>query len=109
MGWLELLRRYAPSWLLQLPALVSANEGAALQLRVGNTIRERMLRELAEALEAVTAEYPVLLVLEDLHWSDASTVDWLAYRHGGGRGRGCWWWGRIGRSRPSCGRIPSAP
>jgi hypothetical protein len=28
--WLELLRRYVPSWLLRLPALMSADEGATL-------------------------------------------------------------------------------
>ena len=38
-----------------------------------------MLRELAEAIEAVTAERPLVLVLEDLHWSDVSTLDWLAF------------------------------
>ena len=38
---------------------------------------QRMLRELAEALEACTAAHPLLLVLEDLHWSDASTVEAL--------------------------------
>ena len=76
---LQLLRRYAPSWLLQLPALVSGDEFADLQRRTGNATRERMLRELAEAVEELTAEHPVLLVLEDLHWSDGSTVDWLAY------------------------------
>jgi predicted ATPase len=38
-----------------------------------------MLRELAEAVEVLTAEQPLLLVLEDLHWSDVSTLDWLAY------------------------------
>jgi predicted ATPase len=37
--------------------------------------RERMLRELAEALEALTTERTLVLVLEDLHWSDASTLD----------------------------------
>src|SRR5207248_9331505 len=36
---------------------------------------ERMLREVCEALEALTAETPLVLVLEDLHWSDLSTVD----------------------------------
>src|ERR671925_134687 len=40
--------------------------------------RARMLRELAEGLEALTAERPVVLVLEDLHWSDPSTVEALA-------------------------------
>jgi tetratricopeptide (TPR) repeat protein len=38
-----------------------------------------MLRELAEVVEALTATRPVVLVLEDLHWSDTATVDWLAY------------------------------
>lgn len=38
-----------------------------------------MLRELAEAIETLTAERLLVLVLEDLHWSDVSTLDWLAY------------------------------
>ena len=38
-----------------------------------------MLRELAEALEALTVEHPLVLVLEDLHWSDVSTLDLLAF------------------------------
>jgi tetratricopeptide (TPR) repeat protein len=37
-----------------------------------------MLREIAEALETLTATEPLLLVLEDLQWVDASTVDLLA-------------------------------
>jgi predicted ATPase len=37
-----------------------------------------MLRELVEALEVLTAAQPLVLVLEDLHWSDASTVELLA-------------------------------
>ena len=32
--------------------------------------RERMLREMGEALDALTAQAPLVLVLEDLHWSD---------------------------------------
>src|SRR4029450_7451881 len=41
--------------------------------------RERMLRELAEAMEVLAKDHAVVLVLEDLHWSDVSTLDWLAY------------------------------
>jgi len=37
-----------------------------------------MLCELAEALELLTARQPLVLVLEDLHWSDYSTLDLLA-------------------------------
>ena len=38
-----------------------------------------MLRQLAEAVEALAASQPLVIVLEDLHWSDASTLNWLAY------------------------------
>ena len=38
-----------------------------------------MLRELAEALEVMTAVRPLVLVLEDLHWSDPSTLAFLTY------------------------------
>lgn len=38
-----------------------------------------MIRELAEALEALTAEHPLIVVLEDLHWSDTATLEWLSY------------------------------
>jgi predicted ATPase len=41
-------------------------------------MRERMLREMAEAIEVLTTERPLILVLEDLHWSDPSTVDLIA-------------------------------
>jgi predicted ATPase len=38
-----------------------------------------MLRELAEALEALTTTTSLVLVLEDLHWSDVATVNLLTY------------------------------
>src|ERR671930_2224330 len=38
-----------------------------------------MLRELTEALDVLTTERPLVLVLEDLHWSDMSTLAWLTY------------------------------
>ena len=34
-----------------------------------------MLRELAVGLEALTSDKTLVLVLEDLHWADPSTVD----------------------------------
>jgi DNA-binding winged helix-turn-helix (wHTH) protein/tetratricopeptide (TPR) repeat protein len=79
----QVLERYAPSWLLQLPTLLDPGDRTALQQRVLEPHCGRMLRELAEALEALdTMPYetpaPVLvLVLEDLHWADASTLDLL--------------------------------
>ena len=74
-----LLRQYAPSWLLHLPTLVPVPELEVLQRRASVVTRERMLRELAEAVEALTTARPLVLVLEDLHWSDGATLNWLAY------------------------------
>jgi DNA-binding winged helix-turn-helix (wHTH) protein/tetratricopeptide (TPR) repeat protein len=73
-----LLHQSAPTWLVHLPALVPAADYEAVQRRAGRATRERMLRELAEAVEGLTAARPLLLVLEDLHWSDRATLDWLA-------------------------------
>ncbi len=72
------LRQYAPSWLAQLPGVMDAAERGALQAPGQGVTQSRMLRELAEGLEAQTAVQPLALVLEDLHWSDASTVEALA-------------------------------
>ncbi len=73
-----LLAHQAPTWLVHLPGLLSPADLEAVQRRVLGTARERMLRELAEVFETLTATRPLVLVLEDLHWSDASTLDLLA-------------------------------
>ena len=73
------LQRYAPSWLVQLPSLLEPQEFDRLQQHVQGTSRERMLREMAEAVELFTTRRGLVVVLEDLHWSDVSTLDWLTY------------------------------
>ena len=75
---IEVLRQYAPTWLAQMPALLKAQELERLQRKAQGATQERMLREMAEALEALTAERPLVLCLEDLHWSDVSTLELLA-------------------------------
>jgi DNA-binding winged helix-turn-helix (wHTH) protein len=72
------LGRYAPTWVAHLPSL-------AVQVRphlstevITSTTRARMLREMLTLLAAVAAERPLLLVLEDLHWADESTVELVA-------------------------------
>jgi DNA-binding winged helix-turn-helix (wHTH) protein/predicted ATPase len=72
------LRQYAPTWLAHLPALCQPEALAAVQRQGQSATQARMLRELAEALEVLAAEWPLVLVLEDLHWSDPSTVEALA-------------------------------
>jgi len=72
---IEALRNCAPTWLFQIPHLAVVNEREG----ISGVTRERMLRELAEALELITATTPVVLFLEDLHWSDYSTLDLVSY------------------------------
>jgi predicted ATPase len=74
-----LLDRYAPTWLVQMPALLGPANLDALQRKTLGATRERMLREMAEALEALSTEQPLALVLEDLHWSDYSTLELLSF------------------------------
>ncbi len=76
---IALLRQRAPTWLMQMPWLLSAAEREALQRELLGATRERMLREMAEAVEVLTAQTPLLLVLEDLHWSDYATLDLVAF------------------------------
>lgn len=75
----DVLRAHAPMWLLQMPSLVSAADREGLSRGVFGATRERMLREMGEALEALTADRPLVLILEDLHWSDYSTLDLISY------------------------------
>ena len=74
----SLLGQHASTWLVQMPSLLNVTELEVLQHRTAGATRERMLREMGEALEAITAERPLVLWLEDLHWSDASTVELLS-------------------------------
>jgi DNA-binding winged helix-turn-helix (wHTH) protein/predicted ATPase len=73
-----LLRQQAPTWLVQMPWLLNAADRERLQQELRGATRERMLRECAEVIDALTAETPLLLILEDLHWSDNATLDLLA-------------------------------
>jgi predicted ATPase/DNA-binding winged helix-turn-helix (wHTH) protein len=76
---LTALQQYAPTWLWQMPALISPSDLEALQRRILGATQERMLREMAEAMEAVAAQQPLILWLEDLQWSDFATLDLLTY------------------------------
>jgi predicted ATPase len=66
-------------WLVHLPLLVEPDELDRLQRQVQGMRSEQMLRQLVEALTVMTRETVVILVLEDLQWSDSATVEWLAY------------------------------
>lgn len=73
------MREVAPTWLLQLPWFVGEEDRGKLQHEAGGAAQDRMLREFGELIDRVACDAPVLLVLEDLHWSDHATVQLLGY------------------------------
>jgi DNA-binding winged helix-turn-helix (wHTH) protein/tetratricopeptide (TPR) repeat protein len=74
----QVLASHAPTWLVQFPTLVTRERRETLHRELLGATRERMLREIGEALEAITVTTPMLLVLEDLQWADPSTVDFIS-------------------------------
>jgi predicted ATPase len=84
----QTLSAQAPTWLVQFPALLKKEHRESLQREILGATRDRMLREIGEALETFSSERPLLLVFEDLHWTDPFTVDFisaLARRRGPGK------------------------
>lgn len=75
----EHLRLRAPTWLAEMPSLTTADDREQFNRAASGATRERMLREMAEAIEALTADTPLVLVIEDLHWSDYSTLDLISF------------------------------
>lgn len=74
---IPLLQRYAPTWLERLPSLLTLGTRDVSSSVEPSVTQDRMLREFARAIEALTAQVPLVLILEDLHWSDYSTLDLL--------------------------------
>ena len=77
----KLLKLVAPTWYIQIAPLWSSMDpsfAAVLEsARVASP--ERMKRELAAFLGELTTVTPVLLVVDDMHWADASTAELIAY------------------------------
>ena len=68
----------APTWLVQFPSLVSPQQKQALEKETIGATRERMVREICETLETLADQTPLILLLEDLHWVDPSTLDFIS-------------------------------
>ncbi len=75
---MQTLAVQAPTWLVQFPGHVRREQREMLQREMVGATRERMLREIGEALETIGSDKPLLLVFEDLHWVAPSTVDLIS-------------------------------
>jgi tetratricopeptide (TPR) repeat protein len=78
-----LLQRHAPTWFRELADATSVDPTQASSDLVPQGLQaaspERMKREIMGFIEATARTRPFVILLEDLHWADASTVDLLAY------------------------------
>ncbi|MBI3048433.1 MAG: AAA family ATPase [Acidobacteria bacterium] len=75
------MRRIAPAWFAQV-ARTDTSGGAALLAELKPASQEQLKRELGLLLEELSRDRPLVLFFDDLHWSDASTIDLLAYLTG---------------------------
>jgi DNA-binding winged helix-turn-helix (wHTH) protein len=74
----RVLESRAPTWLVQFPVLVRSAQREILHREILGATRGRMLREIVDALSTIAADHPLLMVLDDLHWADPSTVDFIS-------------------------------
>jgi predicted ATPase len=82
-GFVEMMKRVAPTWYVQVAPLSPESSGTSeIREDIKSTSQERMKRELAAYFLDVSRVRPLVLLLEDLHWADASTVDVLNYLAG---------------------------
>ena len=76
---IDVFAEHAPTWLAQMPALVRPERLPEVQQRASGASQARTLREHAEALDALSAEAPVIIVFDDLQWTDPSTAEFVAF------------------------------
>jgi DNA-binding winged helix-turn-helix (wHTH) protein len=74
----DTLATEAPTWLVQFPALLTRQHRDTIRQEILSAARERMLREILQALATVATRTVLLLILEDLHWGDSSTLDLIS-------------------------------
>ncbi|MGR9087072.1 MAG: ATP-binding protein [Gammaproteobacteria bacterium] len=75
----DILARNAPTCLEHLPALKCSANILSSNRSPAFACPERMLREIAGALEVLSSRRLLILILEDLHWSDSATIDLLSF------------------------------
>jgi predicted ATPase len=68
----RVMQQKAPSWYAQLASLPNGDGSPGAPMPVKG---ERMLNEICDAIEAMSAEKTLLFIFEDLHWADLSTLD----------------------------------
>jgi tetratricopeptide (TPR) repeat protein len=72
-----LLRTYAPTVCVQMPAGLLPDPDGALQAQTAGATKERLIREAGDFMEAACRAFPIVMFLEDMQWADSASVDLL--------------------------------
>jgi serine/threonine protein kinase/tetratricopeptide (TPR) repeat protein len=75
----RLMGRVAPAWRAQITPHPLAHEVAPSGSEKKAASLEQMKRELKAFFQELSVRQPVVLFIDDLHWSDISTIDLLAF------------------------------
>ncbi len=75
----EVLRKYAPTVCVQMPAGLIPDPDGALRRQTTGATKERLIREAGDFFEAASRIFPIVLFIEDLQWADAASVDLLQH------------------------------
>lgn len=80
------MRQHAPSWFRQMPGQAGADHTVGATARGACANEARMLREFSHLLRVLHGQRAVVLVVEDIHWADESTLHLLTHlaRQSGG-------------------------
>ena len=75
----SLIEQHAPNWYRRLPGQKTRTRSGMTGSGLAYNDNDGMLLEMAEALETITRNYPVLILLEDVQWCDNATLELLAF------------------------------
>jgi tetratricopeptide (TPR) repeat protein len=73
----ELLRTYAPTICVQMPAGLVPDPDGSLHRQAAGATKERFIREAGDFMKAAGRGFPIVFLLEDLQWADTASVDML--------------------------------
>lgn len=74
------LLSYAPAWSMHFTsAFTSTDVREQLRRETLGATQQRMLREMGDCLSALADRAPVVLLLEDLHWADPSSINLIRH------------------------------
>jgi predicted ATPase len=76
----QAMKLLAPTWYVQLVPLAAADPSLAPGLaEAEGASQERRKRELGHFLHEMSRRRPLVIFLDDIHWADPSSVDFLAF------------------------------